>query len=180
MDTDDEQELPRYIAERYCVLCRSKLHYFTYLSIVLKQFMSWEMSVLGFIDVSDESSSEPDVAAFRVDLDDPDFICKPSFTLHDGQGNRKVIDLLYNRPEEACRPAFFVHTQCWKVVRSLQPKLLMPGLYNLAMNLSQVLPKECWKPEDPSFLACFPECLFLGIVLSNRQPHGPRAVWRRC
>ncbi|KAL6881039.1 hypothetical protein J3F83DRAFT_758044 [Trichoderma novae-zelandiae] len=152
-----------YLAERNCFLCRIKLPYFTSVGIAVRRLTSWEMHVLGFVDISVDPCHGPRVFTFKADLDDPHFIVDPTLSL-DSYAGRTTITVVHERPHTKCRPAYFAHQACCKVVALLQRKLACRELYNLALQTCELLPKDCWGQERPWHLASLPGTIETGIV----------------
>ncbi|PTB70596.1 hypothetical protein BBK36DRAFT_1155398 [Trichoderma citrinoviride] len=154
-------QMQLYLAEKSCFLCRNYLPYFSGFGAHLSRLMTWEMEVLGFIDISPDSSHDPRVFTFKADLGDPQFIVNPTLTL---RGGTTRVAVVHERPRTEYRHAFFAHQACCKVVALLQRKLACRELYNLAVQTSELLPKDCWGQERPWHLASLADTIETGIV----------------
>lgn len=115
------------------------------------------------IDTSVDPSQGAIVFTFKVDLSDPQFIINPTFTLP-SHGGRITIAVVHERPRSKYRPAYFAHQACCKVVALLRRRLACRELYNLAVQTSELLPKDCWGQERPWHLASLAGAVETGIV----------------
>lgn len=52
-------------------------------------------------------------------------------------------------------PVFFVHSACWQLAQMLEPKPSYDDLYNLGLQLREIMPRDCFKPPNPRHLASF-------------------------
>ncbi|RFU74356.1 hypothetical protein TARUN_7891 [Trichoderma arundinaceum] len=148
-----ENRMMYFVAERYCVFCRNELPYFTYMSSTLRHCQPYELNVLGFIDVSDHSSCIPDVFTFKTRLDDPGYVYNSSFALRNKQWYRKFAAIVYDVPNTISRPAFFAHVTCMRVARMIREEISYRDVYNLAIQLIEVFPRDCWASGKPWHLA---------------------------
>lgn len=57
--------------------------------------------------------------------------------------------------EHTTRPVFFVHSACWQLSQMLELKPSYDDLYNLGLQLREIMPRDCFKAPNPWHLASF-------------------------
>ncbi|KAK5991884.1 hypothetical protein PT974_05271 [Cladobotryum mycophilum] len=151
-----------YAVERYCILCLNDLPKSSTRGYSAPPerngFFDWELDVLGFIDMAEDSSLTPQLYTFRTDLADLSFIYHPPLVL--SRRGQKVTVRLCGLDScdiqcDASRPLFFVHVCCWKLARQHHPQLSSLDFYKLARHFQPVVPRIYQPDHDELQFAVF-------------------------
>lgn len=95
--------------------------------------------------ISGNPDLDPHVFCFETDI----------VHLHDNYETNRDIRVGFEPHDDShiAGPVFFIHAACWQLTQMLEPKLSSDDFYSLGLQLSEIMPRYCWKEPNPWHLA---------------------------